>query len=166
MPLKRSGRYSTLRGELSARFGASSDEILGPLTFNLGTIQGGSRINIVPDLCEAKIDIRTLPGQDLAPLLDSLAKQFAELSSSDGFWTRSRPTPPTGLSGCLKPAVRRASARLGSVMQPSLPPPDTGGGARTGSMEQAHTADEWISLADLQAGVKFFKTLLRKLANS
>ena len=33
-------------------------------------------------------------------------------------------------------------------------------------MEQAHTADEWISLADLQAGVKFFKTLLRKLANS
>ncbi len=30
-------------------------------------------------------------------------------------------------------------------------------------MEQAHTADEWISLADLQAGVEFFKTLLEKL---
>jgi acetylornithine deacetylase/succinyl-diaminopimelate desuccinylase-like protein len=35
-----------------------------------------------------------------------------------------------------------------------------------GSMEQAHTADEWISLADLEAGVEFFKTLFQRLASS
>ena len=32
-----------------------------------------------------------------------------------------------------------------------------------GSIEQAHTADEWISVADLEAGVEFFKTLLESL---
>jgi acetylornithine deacetylase/succinyl-diaminopimelate desuccinylase-like protein len=32
-----------------------------------------------------------------------------------------------------------------------------------GSIDQAHTADEWISLADLEAGVVLFKTLLQKL---
>ncbi len=85
-----------LRSEVSAHFGACSDETLGPLTFNLGTIQGGSKINIVPDLCEAKIDIRTLPGQDLAPLLDSLAKQFAgvEFEPTDFGSAPDRSRPP------------------------------------------------------------------------
>jgi acetylornithine deacetylase/succinyl-diaminopimelate desuccinylase-like protein len=32
-----------------------------------------------------------------------------------------------------------------------------------GSIEQAHTADEWISVADLEAGVAFFKSFLRSL---
>ena len=51
-----------------ANFGATSpsDETLGAPTFSIGTIQGGSKINIVPDLCEAHVDIRTIPGQDLS----------------------------------------------------------------------------------------------------
>jgi acetylornithine deacetylase/succinyl-diaminopimelate desuccinylase-like protein len=32
-----------------------------------------------------------------------------------------------------------------------------------GSMEQAHTADEWISVADLEAGVAFFRRFLQSL---
>ena len=32
-----------------------------------------------------------------------------------------------------------------------------------GSIEQAHTADEWISVADLDAGVEFFKRFLYRL---
>ena len=73
--------------ELSAGFASHHDEILGPLTVNIGTIQGGSKINIVPDLCEARIDIRTIPGQDLAPLLDSLAERFP------GIWNSSERYP-------------------------------------------------------------------------
>jgi succinyl-diaminopimelate desuccinylase len=38
--------------------------LLGSPTINIGTIQGGSRPNIVPDRCTAVIDLRTLPGQD------------------------------------------------------------------------------------------------------
>ena len=156
-----------LRDELSRRFGASSDETLGPLTFNLGTIQGGSKINIVPDLCEAKIDIRTNPGQDLAPLLDSLAEQFAGVEFEprilEPLQTNSAHRLIRLLEACGAPCVGAPwfcdAAFLAAAGTPAV-------ALGPGSMEQAHTADEWISLADLQAGVKFFKTLLRKLANS
>jgi acetylornithine deacetylase/succinyl-diaminopimelate desuccinylase-like protein len=32
-----------------------------------------------------------------------------------------------------------------------------------GSIAQAHTADEWISVADLEAGADFFEKFLRSL---
>jgi acetylornithine deacetylase/succinyl-diaminopimelate desuccinylase-like protein len=32
-----------------------------------------------------------------------------------------------------------------------------------GSIEQAHTKDEFLSVDDLEAGVKFFSALLRRL---
>ena len=157
----------TLQGELSARFGAHSDEILGPLTFNLGTIQGGSRINIVPDLCEAKIDIRTLPGQDLAPLLDSLTEEFAGVEFE---WRILGPLQ-TDLAHPFIQVLEACGARcvgapwfcdaafLAAAGTPAV-------ALGPGSMDQAHTADEWISLADLEAGVEFFKEVLGKLRST
>ena len=35
---------------------------LGPVTLNVGTIAGGSKINIVPDACRLEIDCRLVPG--------------------------------------------------------------------------------------------------------
>jgi acetylornithine deacetylase len=32
-----------------------------------------------------------------------------------------------------------------------------------GSIEQAHTADEWIRVEDVEAGVDFFRRFLREL---
>jgi acetylornithine deacetylase/succinyl-diaminopimelate desuccinylase-like protein len=156
-----------LRGELSARFGACLDKTLGPLTFNLGTIQGGSKINIVPDLCEAKVDIRTLPGQDLAPLLDSLANQFAEVKFERRILGPLQTDPGHPAIRLLEACGARCvgapwycdAALLADAGTPAV-------ALGPGSMEQAHTADEWISVADLRAGVEFFKTLLKKLANS
>ena len=58
-------------------FASQWDETLGAPTFNIGTIQGGSKINIVPDLCEARVDIRTIPGQDLSPLLGFVGKALS-----------------------------------------------------------------------------------------
>jgi acetylornithine deacetylase/succinyl-diaminopimelate desuccinylase-like protein len=155
-----------LRSELSTRFGAS-DTTLGPLTFSLGTIQGGSKINIVPDLCEAKIDIRTLPGQDLAPLLDSLAERFVGVEFERRILgpLHTDPAHPFVrlLEGCGARPVGAPwfcdAAFLAAAGTPAV-------ALGPGSMEQAHTADEWISLADLQAGVQFFKTVLGKLRSS
>ena len=104
-----------LRGEVAAHFGACSDETLGALTFNLGTIQGGSRINIVPDHCEAKIDIRTVPGQDLAPLLDSLAKQFSGVEFDQRILhpLQNRPQPSLyPIASSLRCALRRRALVL------------------------------------------------------
>src|SRR5439155_316847 len=38
-------------------------EMLGAPTVNVGTIRGGSKVNMVPDFCEIEIDRRTIPGE-------------------------------------------------------------------------------------------------------
>ncbi|KUK49786.1 MAG: Peptidase, M20/M25/M40 family [Parcubacteria bacterium 33_209] len=44
------------------------------MTVSPNVISGGEKINIVPDLCQAEVDIRVLPGQDLEYVLDELRK--------------------------------------------------------------------------------------------
>jgi acetylornithine deacetylase/succinyl-diaminopimelate desuccinylase family protein len=151
-----------LRRELRVDFASQWDETLGAPTFSIGTLEGGSKINIVPDFCEARVDIRTIPGQDLSPLADSLEKRFPGLEIkrriSAPLWTD--PTHP--LIGILEACGARCvgapwfcdAAVLEGTPAVALGP---------GSIEQAHTADEWISVADLEAGVAFFKRLLSSL---
>ena len=153
-----------LRRELRIDFASQWDETLGAPTFSIGTIQGGSKINIVPDLCDARVDIRTIPGQDLSPLLDSLAKRFPGLEiqrrTSAPPWT----DPAHPVIGVLESCGARCvgapwfcdAAVLSATGTPAV-------ALGPGSMAQAHTADEWISVADLEAGVAFFKRLLQGL---
>jgi succinyl-diaminopimelate desuccinylase len=44
--------------------GAEPHPLLGEPTFTVGTIQGGVAINVIPDACEAQLDIRLVPGLD------------------------------------------------------------------------------------------------------
>jgi len=153
-----------LRRGLRASFASQADETLGAPTFNIGTIEGGSKINIVPDLCEARVDIRTIPGQDLVPFVDALAERFPGLEIgrriSGPLWT----DPAHPLVGVLESCgSRRTGAPWfcdGAVLSAGGTPAVALG---PGSIEQAHTADEWISVADLEAGVEFFKRLLQAL---
>ena len=48
--------------------------LLGIPTINLGTIQGGDRVNIVPDWCEFQLDIRFLPGMSSKSILAEIKK--------------------------------------------------------------------------------------------
>jgi len=52
------------RVEEELDFGDVRHPLLGRPTVNLSTIRGGVTVNVVPDVCEAQIDIRLLPGQD------------------------------------------------------------------------------------------------------
>lgn len=139
--------------------------VLGEATLNVGTIVGGSKINIVPDHCEVCIDIRTVPGLDLESLLEMLRAQFPEVEISA---THSSPlyTDPE------HPLVKQLAACGGdgvpapwfcdaaSFAAKGIPAVAVG----PGSIAQAHTCDEWISVEDLEAGVKFFAAFLRQLA--
>ncbi|HEY5742902.1 MAG TPA: M20 family metallopeptidase [Terrimicrobiaceae bacterium] len=159
------GAIEALRHEVASRFGGQRDEILGELSFNIGRIQGGTKINVVPDFCEAQIDIRTIPGQNFIPLLDSLSERFPdlELERKVSHPLRTDPSHPfvkilescgarcTGAPWFCDAALLAAGGTPAVALGP-------------GSIAQAHTADEWISLADLQAGVEFFKNLLNSLA--
>jgi succinyl-diaminopimelate desuccinylase len=44
--------------------------LLGTGTFTVGTIKGGVTINVIPDVCEAELDIRLVPGQDYLEIME------------------------------------------------------------------------------------------------
>lgn len=53
-------------------------EMLGAPTLNVGTIRGGSKVNMVPDRCEIEIDRRTIPGETTEEVVAELEAALAE----------------------------------------------------------------------------------------
>jgi len=145
------------------------DPVLGKPTFSTGRINGGSKINVVPDRCSAEIDIRILPGQESmvvavaeflrdhqvpatvtpikvsAPLYTSpenpFIKKFAELGST-----------LTGANWFCDAAAFALEGTPAIAIGP-------------GSIAQAHTADEFIEIAELERGADFFTKYLLSFDN-
>ena len=78
--------------------------LLGPPTFSVGIIKGGTRDNVVPDTCEVTIERRLLPGEkpdivekqinDTLSLITSKDPQF-KYNLSLYHWLSGAETPPT-----------------------------------------------------------------------
>jgi succinyl-diaminopimelate desuccinylase len=157
-----------LRAELELRGG--KDELLGISTLNIGMIQGGTRSNIVPDRCTLRVDMR------VTPLLESIGGGYALLkevvqrhdpraelelvseapalnTSAENAFVQSLAAAGASLTGApwFCDAAYLAQVGLASI---AIGP---------GSIAQAHTKDEFIATADLEAGVEFFKRWLLSL---
>jgi acetylornithine deacetylase/succinyl-diaminopimelate desuccinylase-like protein len=57
--------------------------LLGKPTLNIGTIQGGTKVNVVPDGCEIEVDRRMLPGEKKEEVLREIKKILDSLQSQD-----------------------------------------------------------------------------------
>jgi acetylornithine deacetylase/succinyl-diaminopimelate desuccinylase-like protein len=147
--------------------------LLGAGTVNVGTICGGAQPNIVPDRCTISIDRRTLPGETEngvrreINLLLAANKLSAKISSAklapalpletdfrlplvQDFLRRVKQSHPAGVDYFCDAAVLSAGGIPSVVFGP-------------GDIAQAHTADEWIALAELERGknrlVRFLNSL-------
>jgi succinyl-diaminopimelate desuccinylase len=162
-----------LETDYAARLRRRRHPRLGTATVNVGMISGGAQPNIVPDRCAITIDRRTLPGEtetsvrrEIAGLLRA-KKLSAKISS-----TKLAPCLPLETSPELA-LVRRFLRSVGQARPAGV---DffcdaavlSRGGIPSvvfgpGDIAQAHTADEWISIAELERGkdllVRFFKSL-------
>ena len=58
----------------SLPFSRESSEMFDRPSINLGRIQGGDALNKVPDACSMAVDIRFLPGQDPADILEQVGR--------------------------------------------------------------------------------------------
>jgi acetylornithine deacetylase/succinyl-diaminopimelate desuccinylase-like protein len=139
--------------------------LCGRPTLSVGTIHGGTSVNTVPDLCTIEIDRRLLPGDDPQDAYQHVIDFLRENAADSG---RLEHLPPMmrsrGLSndnnGALADrlaATVRESRR--SVRQIGVPFGTNAAafGAHCptvvfgpGSIDQAHTADEWIALEELE----------------
>jgi len=62
------------RVEESLDLRVEAHPLLGEPTFTVGTIQGGVTVNVIPDTCEAQLDIRLLPGMDHQMVAEQVRK--------------------------------------------------------------------------------------------
>lgn len=157
-----------LRETVIPGFAAFSNPVLGAPTASVGTIRGGSKVNIVPDCCEVSIDFRTIPAQDRPEFIEGVVAELRKACPDlEATWHQSRPlwTDP---SHPLIAALERAGGkRCGApwfcdaavFAAAGIPAVAVG----PGSISQAHTNDEWISVDDLHGGVAFYKAFLGQL---
>jgi len=162
-------KLSHLENEFGEQISQKNHPILGRSTLNIGTITGGTRPNIVPDHASAQIDIRTIPSlletKSAFGLLESFFGSSVTLSNTiesppmetslDNPWLQKLKEffPEQIFTGApwFSDAAHLANAGLASVC---LGP---------GSIDQAHTADEFIRIRDLEAGADWFSAFIDKL---
>ncbi|HQZ70371.1 MAG TPA: M20 family metallopeptidase [Anaerolineae bacterium] len=146
------------------------DDLLGPSTLNIGTIQGGTRGNIVPDRCVLGLDIRFTPQLRDRGGATALLEAFVRERDAEAEVRALPESPPLDTPAdnpFLQQLVRRGAALDGApwfcdgayLAAGGIPAVAIG----PGSIAQAHTEDEWISVAELEAGARFFEGWLRAL---
>jgi acetylornithine deacetylase/succinyl-diaminopimelate desuccinylase family protein len=136
---------------------------LGPPTLNVGTITGGSKVNIVPDACKIEIDCRIVPGFDTEKLRTRL--ETALRAAVPGVRVQAhRPSAPLDTDESLPWVKRLGETARGFTTAPWFSDASVLSGARCpavcigpGSIAQAHTKDEYILLRDLEEGAEFFR---------
>jgi succinyl-diaminopimelate desuccinylase len=151
-----------------------ADAVLGCPTVSLGTLHGGSSPNIVPATCEAFLDIRETPtlydAGGSAKLIHDFLKDrgWADLVSVD-----SRGDSKPLLTDPQTDGVQRLLS-IGSRLTTAPWYCDAGrlaeGGIASvacgpGSIAQAHTKDEFLAVADLEAGCDFYRRFLETYRN-
>ena len=140
--------------------------VLGDSTLNIGMIRGGSRTNIVPDSCTIWLDLRFTPGihrtgiqkmlteflheQGFAVTMDADPVCAPLETPADNPFVQKLAAAGHGLTGAtwFCDALWLAEAGIPSVA------------AGPGDIAQAHTADEWVSVAQLEEGVAFYRRFL------
>lgn len=162
-----------LEVDYSAELAARAHPLLGAPTLNVGVIRGGTQPNIVPDECVISVDRRTLPGEteagvkrEIAALLrrKKLKAEFENLRLSACDPLETDPRLPLVRSLCRAAGRRRT---LGVHYFCDAAPLAAGGIPSVvfgpGDIAQAHTDDEWISVASLERGAQVLEIFLRSL---
>ena len=177
--LKLSSSLTALDKNLVPILGGYTHPELGYSTLNVGIISGGSRANIVPDFACAKIDIRTTPslyaqGGALKIVSDFLDELAIPLTIEDAHenppmevpadhpWIQKLARLPKsqGSSELATPVGAPWFSDAAHLCNAGLPSVCVG----PGSIDQAHTKDEFISVEDLKNGEAFFTSLIKSLA--
>jgi succinyl-diaminopimelate desuccinylase len=165
---------------VTADWDAPAHPLLGKPTLNVGTIEGGTKTNMVPDWCAVTVDFRTLPEQSHAELLNRLEGLLDELHAADETYEASlevvsdmpaiSTTPDHPFVETARDVGRalwdRSMAPAGasyftdaSVLGPAagteIPIVMLGPGEEA----QAHQTDEWVSVDALAEAARFYAEL-------
>jgi acetylornithine deacetylase len=164
------------QSELAAT--AAEHPLCGKPTLSVGTIRGGISVNTVPDSCTIEIDRRLLPEDDPASVYREVIGYVARHVEHADYIEHLPPIMQScGLSDANNAALAdRLAAAVGEVQgtaKKSGVPFGTNATAfgglfptvvfGPGSIAQAHTADEWVALEQVERASEILYRFLRNV---
>jgi acetylornithine deacetylase len=153
------------------KLAARPHPLLGPATFNIGTIRGGTQVNIVPEECAIEIDRRLLPGEEP----DQVWKDYRRRVEQLGGFVEEPMLQDLPLETAVNdPVVAVASetlADLGLNPEPIGVPygSDASKLSRAGvpsvvfgpgSIDQAHAAEEFVDCEEVSKAFEFYRRFI------
>jgi acetylornithine deacetylase len=173
---------SALQDRLLPLLEARAHPLAGPALLTPAVIRGGVAPNVVPDRCRLSVDRRLAPGENPDAALAEIDELLDELRDSGDRITRE---PPWALLEAVEtpadhPVVRLAEESVQAVLGRSM----TAGGVPygtdasnlsgiggipcvvlgPGSIDQAHTDDEWVPLDEIRQGAAVYAEIARRFA--
>ncbi len=152
-------------------------------TFNIGVIEGGSAVNIVPNRCRFDWEFRPIPGVTAEDVLDplndyvraELLPKMQAVAPGAGVETEIMALSPPLQAGAGSPAVALARKLTGANHTEKVAYGTEGGLFELadipavicgpGDIAQAHKPDEFIEIAQLAAGARYVERLVEWAAN-
>ena len=153
-------------------FGVREHPVMGGPTLNVGTIEGGSTVNAVPDAAAIGVDIRTVPGMQHDEVLRRLKDLLGEaeldvFSDLPPVWTEPQQAWVQRVFEICKPYVGEApQARTAPYMTDAANLLKVYDGAPTvvlgpGEAAMAHQTDEYCSMERVRQSVAIYEALIR-----
>lgn len=172
-------RILTALEEDNARMALRSHPLTGPGTCNAGVIRGGVQVNFVPDLCTLELDRRLLPGERAQDALEHYRRLVREVTTGHAGLSADIEEPLLLVDEALDTPADSDVARTASAVLESLgldPSPcgvpfgcDASKLSRAGipsivfgpgSIDRAHTADEYVELDQVEKALEFHRRFL------
>lgn len=165
-------RAILLLEEENAHLRSAPHLLLGPATLNVGVIEGGRQVNIVPDLCTAAVDRRLLPGESIPTVLEHYKNLFPPeldvlfeppMLEDEAFETLA--------TSEIVQCSHSVAKRLGLNPEPIGVPFGTDASKFSragissiiwgpGSIDQAHTAAEYVDCGEVEKAAEFYRELM------
>jgi acetylornithine deacetylase/succinyl-diaminopimelate desuccinylase family protein len=160
---------------INAKLKPGYSDILGSGSINVGVIEGGNRSSVVPDKCVMKVAKFVVEGESGQQFCDQITEIIAELKRADPSLNAVAACTYSSFAGVVPestPLVSYLKKATSKVMGKEAPvvgmrahldsdfliniakiPCVTFG---PGDMPRAHTADEWIDVADIATAAKVY----------
>jgi acetylornithine deacetylase len=169
---------AAIEGEVGTGLADRAHPLAGPALLTASMVRGGVAPNVVPERCEVQLDRRLAPGETAEDALAELDAVLERLRAGGDDVRLDAPqialppveTPQDDL------VVRAAEAAIGTAAAGAPYTTDasrlsgSGGVACVvlgpGSIDQAHTPDEWVPLEEVERAVGLYVALARRFAQS
>jgi succinyl-diaminopimelate desuccinylase len=153
-------------------FGVEAHPVMGSPTMNVGTVAGGSGVNLVPDQAAIGVDIRTVPGVDHEALIAELKGLLPEaelevFANSHSVWTPPEHEWVQRVFEICEPVLGHVpQTRTATYMTDAANLRKVYAGVPTvvlgpGEAAMAHQTDEYCHMERIRQAVEIYEAIIR-----